>query len=69
MSDDNSNNNNRVSFQHMQFLVEAALTNLFNSEKDHHGWTFDEYSKASVEFAMMSAEEMKQTGLVERYLN
>lgn len=66
----NDNNNNRVSFQHMQFLVEAALNNLFTNDHEHHGWTFQDYSNAAVQYAMQNAvDNVDITTSTERFLN
>lgn len=61
--------NNKVSFEHMQFLVEVALNKLFDEDKDKHGWSFDDYSKASVEYAMMSSNNLQELEMDERYMN
>lgn len=61
--------NNKVSFEHMQFLVEMALNQLFTNEKEHHGWTFEDYSKASVEYALMSSNNLQSLEMEERYMN
>lgn len=60
---------NKVSFEHMQFLVEVALNNLFDNDKDNHGWTFEEYSKASVEYALLNTNNLQMIEADEGYIN
>jgi len=43
---------NKISFEQLQFLIESTLNNFFDQQKDHHGWTFQEYSQACMDYAL-----------------
>ena len=59
----------KISYEHMQFLVEEAINNLFKNN-DNHGWTYDEYLDMTTQLAVYASmqQEINQKP-VERYLN
>ena len=56
---------NKISLEHMQFLVDTAMNDLFEKQKEHHGWTIAEYSLA-VQQQIIEASQVSQNQF---YLN
>lgn len=59
----------KIAYEHMQFLVEAAISKLFNEQKDIHGWDYDEYLNMSTQLALISMGTDANGEMQERYLN
>lgn len=57
---------NKISYEHMQFLVESTINDLFKKNEDH-GWTYEEYITMSTQLAMIQFNDNQQSN--ERYLN
>ncbi len=60
---------NKISFQHMQFLVEDTINILFKNN-ENHGWTYEEYLNMTTQLALYAAIDQESSSKpVERYLN
>lgn len=57
---------NKISYEHMQFLVESTINDLFKKNEDH-GWTYEEYLNMSTQLAMIQFGQNDNQN--EHYLN